>query len=92
LLEKAVVTEPVERNGLTVGRKAKLSNGEVQYRNDLYDRFTGAVLPGDDIVPSCLQSRYCQKMKDYTALPKLMHELESQLGFGRFGGWLKGVY
>ncbi len=80
LLEKAVETEPVMRNDRQVGLRAKLTDGNVKYLN------------GKTQVASCAQSAFCTKMKDYTAIPKLMYELETQLGFGRFGGWLKGVY
>ncbi|MBX3218833.1 MAG: hypothetical protein KF850_42900, partial [Labilithrix sp.] len=77
---KAVETEPVTRGDRAVGLRAKLTDGNVTYLN------------GTKTVATCGQSAYCQKLKDYTAIPKLMFELESQLGFGRFGGWLKGVY
>lgn len=81
LLQKAVVTEPVKLNGRTVGLKPKLdASGNVQYLN------SGVA------TTSCATSAYCQKMKDYTAVPKLLHELEGTLGFGRYGGWLRGVY
>jgi hypothetical protein len=81
LLAKAVVTENVQRNGRTVGLRPKLDNaGNVQYLN------------GSTPVASCLQSAYCQKMKDYTAVPKLLHEVERWLGVDRTGGWLRGVY
>lgn len=80
LLAKAVETEPVKIGDRQVGLRAKLTDGKVKYLN------------GKTEVPSCAESAYCQKLKDYTAVPKLMFELESQLGFGRFGGWLKGVY
>jgi hypothetical protein len=81
LLAKAVVTEAVERNGRQVGLRAKLdAKGNVQYVN------SGVA------TASCATSQYCQKMKDYTAIPKFLHELETQLGFYRFGGWLRGVY
>jgi hypothetical protein len=80
LLAKAVETEPVKRGDRDVGLRAKLTAGNVTYLN------------GTTPVPTCAQSAYCQKLKDYSAIPKLMFELESQLGFGRFGGWLKGVY
>lgn len=80
LLAKAVETEPVTRGDRAVGLRAKLTGGNVTYLN------------GTKTVATCGQSAYCQKLKDYTAIPKLMFELESQLGFGRFGGWLKGVY
>ena len=80
LLAKAVETEPVLRNNREVGLRAKLTDGDVTYTN------------GTTKVESCAQSAFCTKMKNYTAVPKLMYELELQLGFGRFGGWLKGVY
>lgn len=80
LLAKAVETEPVKRGDRDVGLRAKLTAGNVKYLN------------GTTPVETCAQSKYCMKMKDYTAIPKLMYELETQLGFGRFGGWLKGVY
>ncbi len=80
LLAKAVETEPVKIGERQVGLKPKLTDGNVKYLN------------GTTAVPTCAQSAYCQKLKDYTAIPKLMYELESQLGFGRFGGWLKGIY
>ncbi|MDF2696226.1 MAG: hypothetical protein K0S65_4609, partial [Labilithrix sp.] len=80
MLAKAVETEPVKRGDRDVGLKAKLTDGNVKYLN------------GTTAVGSCMQSKYCTKLKDYTAIPKLMYELETQLGFGRFGGWLKGVY
>jgi len=77
LLAKAVVTEPVTRNGRTVGLKPALDGGRVQYRG----------------ASSCSTSRWCQKMKDYTALLKLMNELEEAFGWGRsMGNGLKGVY
>lgn len=81
LLAKAVDTEPVKIGDRQVGLKPKLTaDGNVTYLN------------GKDKVATCAESAYCQKLKDYTAVPKLMFELEQQLGFGRFGGWLKGVY
>ncbi|HVH47866.1 MAG TPA: hypothetical protein VM925_36275 [Labilithrix sp.] len=81
LLAKAVTTEPVMRGDRQVGVKPKLTTaGNVEYLN------------GEAVVPSCAQSAYCQKVKDYTAIPKLMFEVEAQLGVNRFGGWLKGVY
>jgi hypothetical protein len=81
LLAQAVVTEPVVRGTRTVGLKPKLSaEGNVQY------------LSAGAPATSCAASAACQRLLDYAALPKLMHELETQLGFFRFGGWLKGVY
>jgi hypothetical protein len=80
LLAKAVETEPVLRGERQVGLRAKLTDGNPKYLN------------GENAVATCGQSAYCQKLKDYTAIPKMMYELETQLGFGRFGGWLKGVY
>jgi hypothetical protein len=81
LLAKAVETEPVKIGDRDVGLKPKLTaDGNVTYLN------------GKDQVPTCAESAYCQKLKDYSAIPKMMYELETQLGFGRFGGWLRGVY
>jgi hypothetical protein len=86
LLVKGVVTEPVVRNGNTVGYKAKLdANGKVQYKNA-----AGAVLaaPND----SCDHSKDCLKMQNYTAVPKLMNEALSAFGWSRHVGDLKGIY
>lgn len=81
LLAKAVTTEPVMRGERQVGLRAQLNEaGNVAYLN------------GDVVVATCDQSAYCLKMKDYTAIPKLLFEIEAQLGVNRFGGWLRGVY
>jgi hypothetical protein len=81
LLAKAVTTEPVKIGDREVGLKPKLTDaGDVEYKN------------GDTVVASCAASAYCQKMKDYTEIPKIMYEVELQLGVNRFGGWLRGVY
>ena len=80
LLDQAVVTEPITRDGRVVGRKAKLTNGLPTY------------LAGGTPVASCEQSRGCQKMKNYVAVPKLMKEAMDALGWTRGVGDLKGVY
>jgi hypothetical protein len=82
LLQKAVVTEPVLRNGLTVGYKPKLTaNGAVQY-----------LVNGKDPAADCSSSATCQRMQDYTELPKILFETELFLGMFRDGGGLRGVY
>jgi hypothetical protein len=83
LLRKSIVTEPVQIGTppRTVGYKPKLdATGKVQYLN------------GTDPAPSCQASAACQKMQDYSAVPKLLREAESWLGFFRIGGGLRGVY
>jgi hypothetical protein len=81
LLQKGVVTEPVIKNGVTIGYKPKLdANGKVQYRN------------GTTPVDTCENSQYCSKMKNYAAVPKLMVEAMNILGRTRNVGDLKGVY
>jgi hypothetical protein len=81
LMSKGVVTQPVMRNGIQVGLAPKLTaTGQVQYVN------------GAAPVTTCAQSGWCSRMQDYTEIPKLMHDLEVQLGVNRYGGWLRGVY
>jgi hypothetical protein len=81
LLQKAVVTEPVMRNGLVVGYQPKFTeDGKVQYLN------------GTDSAPDCSSSGFCQKMQDYAAIPKFLYETSLALGFFRVGGGLRGVY
>ena len=81
LMSKGVITQPVMRNGIQVGLAPKLTaTGQVQYVN------------GTTPVTTCAQSGWCSRMQDYTEIPKLMHDLEVQLGVDRFGGWLRGVY
>jgi len=81
LMAKAVQTENVTRGARVVGLRPRLTpEGNVQYLN------------GTTPVASCAASAACQKLQDYSALPKLMYEMEMQLGFFRFGGWLRGIY
>ena len=87
LLRKGVVTAPIyldPTKPLTspvVGYKPVLdAAGKVQYKGA-----AGAV-------DSCENSRDCLKMKNYTAVPKLMREAMSVFGWTRNSQDLKGVY
>lgn len=82
LLQKGVVTDPIVRNGITLGYKPKLDpvTGKVQYKN------------GTTIVETCQNSQFCTKMQNYAAVPKLMDEALSVFGWTRNATNLKGVY
>jgi hypothetical protein len=80
LLVQGVDSEPVIRNGRTVGYTAKLDvNGNVVYKQ------AGAV------VASCDNSRECTKMKNYVSVPRLLNQAGHWMGWVQTGG-LKGVY
>jgi hypothetical protein len=85
LLVKGVVTAPIlNKTGQTIGNKAVLdASGNVQYKNA-----AGAVIPNG----TCQMSKDCTKMQNYAAVPKLLDEALSQLGWTRHVGDLKGVY
>jgi hypothetical protein len=72
LLVTSVVTDPIIKNGVTIGFKPKLDvNGKVQYRN------------GTTAVDTCENSKFCSKMKNYAAMPKFMVEAQGILGWTR---------
>jgi hypothetical protein len=82
LLSKAAVTEPVMRNGIQVGLQPKLdAKGSVQFLKD-------GVAPSAD----CESSAFCQKLQDYTEIPKLLYETETFLGWFQGGFGLRGIY
>ena len=77
---KAVVTAPVLRGTVQVGIKPVLNaTGQVQY------------LESGQPSKSCDNSRDCLKMRNYTNMPKLVHDASGWFGRTRFGG-PKGVY
>jgi len=84
LLQKAVVTAPIMKGTNIIGHKPVLdAAGNVQYKNA-----AGAVIANG----TCQMSKDCTKMQNYAAVPKLMDEALSQLGWTRHVGDLKGVY
>ena len=90
LLLDATVTAPiVNKNGVTIGYEPVLdANGKVQYKSK-----SGAGAPivlGPNA--QCDQSKECVKMTNYVAVPKLMREAMSYLGWTRNSQDLKGVY
>ncbi|MDB4937783.1 MAG: hypothetical protein JWP87_4755 [Labilithrix sp.] len=81
LLQAAVVTEPIKKGEITIGYTPVLdADGKVQY------------LQGGAPASSCAESKECLKMKDYTAVPKLLREAMDWLGWTRHASDLKGVY
>lgn len=85
LLRSGVVTDPIVRNGVTIGYAPKLdANGKVQYLDD-----KGVVLTGDKA--KCENSKGCTRMKNYASVPRLLSQVGGWLGDVRIGG-LKGVY
>jgi hypothetical protein len=80
ILAKGVVTTPVVGQTATWNVPKADANGDFQYTD-----------PKGAIVPSCDNSLYCTKAKNYTAMPKLLREAQAWLGFTR-GLDLKGVY
>jgi hypothetical protein len=90
LLQEAAVTAPiVNANGVTIGYQPVLdANGKVQYKSK---SGSGApLLLGPNA--QCDQSKECVKMTNYVAVPKLMREAMSYLGWTRNSEQLKGVY
>jgi hypothetical protein len=87
LLQKGVVTAPIlNKTGQTIGYLPVLgANGKPQYKNA-----AGAVIT--DPNATCQMSKDCTKMQNYAAVPKLLDEALSQLGWTRHVGDLKGVY
>ena len=84
LLQKAVVTAPIMKGTNIIGYKPVLdATGKVQYKNA-----AGAVI----VDGTCQMSKDCTKMQNYAAVPKLMDEALSALGWTRHVGELKGVY
>lgn len=85
LLQQAVLTDPIVKNGVTIGYTPRLdANGRVQYLDD-----KGVVLVGDKA--KCENSKGCTRMKNYTSVPRLLSQVGHWLGDVRIGG-LKGVY
>jgi hypothetical protein len=81
LLRSAVVTAPITKGTAIIGYAPVLdADGKVQY------------LAGGAAAASCAESKECLKLKDYTAVPKLLRESMSWLGWTRNAEYLKGVY
>jgi hypothetical protein len=82
LLRQGVVTKEIKNSsGVVIGYEPVLdANGKVQYMN------------GTTPVDSCANSKYCTKMQNYAAVPKLMDEALWRFGRTRNVGALKGVY
>ena len=59
------------------------ANGKVQYKN---------AAARSSPTATCQISQDCTKMQNYAAVPKLMDEALSALGWTRHVGDLKGVY
>jgi hypothetical protein len=85
LLATACITEPVTRGSgagaRTVGLRCKLgANGKPTFVNN------------GTAVESCDNSKGCQRMKNYVAIPTLMRQAMGWLGYIPGIGDLKGVY
>jgi hypothetical protein len=81
LLQAAVVTAPIKKGDIVIGYAPVLdAAGKVQY------------LQGGVAAASCEESKECLKMKDYTAVPKLLREAMGWLGWTRNANDVKGVY
>jgi hypothetical protein len=89
LLEAAVTAPIVNSKGITIGYQPVLdASGNVQYKSKSSSGAPTVLGPSS----TCDNSKECVKMRNYVAVPKLMREAMTYLGWTRNTEDLKGVY